>query len=520
MREPDALEMLSGLAEDRLRDPAASLRGAQAILAEASARGAADTAEAPGDGEHPVHPFGVEAKAWTVVGLAQHALGDLVSAVAAFRRAIDISVTAGLKGAEALARACLAPSLVSSGDAASADREIKQALALATPANRGLLTFYRALVLQRTGRLREAMAVSDCAIRWLDEVGDWTTLAIAHSNRGVMLAYHGDLAEALESLAHAERIERQRDLRVLLAMDTHNTGFILERLGRLPDALAAFDRAEEAYTALGNPDRLVAVLQADRCEAFLLAGMVTEAQEAATRAVQVLERIGDLAHLMECRILLAQALLAGGDYRGASTEAATAAKGFTDASRPPWAALAHYVQIQAEILEAQDEAAPPPESLLDRSRRIAAELLTEGWPVESVHVRTFAGRVALALGRPDIAREELALAASARSRGTADLRARAWLAMALLRLADGDRGGAKRALGRGLSVVDNHLASLGATELRVNAAGLGADLARVGTRLALEDARAAEVLRWAERWRSRAMARPPVRPPDDDRLAA
>ncbi|HEX3425322.1 MAG TPA: CHAT domain-containing protein [Acidimicrobiales bacterium] len=503
----DALAKLTDLAEERLRDPEASLRGARQVLAEAAASG--DTAARE-----------VEARAWTVMALAQHYLADLPGALESFQNAIAVGTAYGLRDAEALARACLAPSLLSAGDAASALRQISMASALSSAATRGLVALYQAVVLQRSGRLGDAAPVFARAVRWLQETDNQPGLALAHSNRAVMYSYQGNLHAALESLAAAEAIERRRDLRVLLAMDTHNTGFTLQRLGRLPDALAAFDRAEDAYQALGNPHRQVAVLQADRCEAFLLAGMVAEAQAAAARAVTALEAIADQAHLMECRLLLAQALLAGGDYQSAAAEAALAARGFSEASRPPWAALAHYVEIQSQILEIQDRKPRPPEALLTRCREIAAELEAEGWPVESIHVRTFAGRVALALGRGDVARSELARAAAARTRGTADLRAKAWLAMALLRLSEGDRGGAKRALSRGIAVVGDYLASLGAAELRVNAASHGGDLARMGLRLAVQDRRAVEVLRWAERWRFGALARPAVQPPDDERLAS
>lgn len=503
----DALARLTDLAEERLRDPQASLRGARQVLAEAQASSDIAARE-------------VEARAWTVVGLAQHYLADLPGAIGSYQQAIAVCAAYGLRDAEAVARACLAPSLLSAGDAASATRQIAMASALSSAATRGVVALCQAIVLQRAGRLGDAGPVFARAVRWLQEAGDQPSLALAHSNRAVMYSYQGNLHAALESLAAAEAIERQRDLRVLLAMDTHNMGFTLQRLGRLPDALAAFDRAEDAYQALGNPHRQVAVLQADRCEAFLLAGMVAEAQAAAARAVSALEEIADQAHLMECRLLLAQALLAGGDNQAAASEAALAARGFSEASRPPWAALAHYVEIQAQILQVQDRETRPPEALLTRCREIAAELEAEGWPVESIHVRTFAGRVALALGRADVARSELARASAARTRGTADLRAKAWLAMALLRLSEGDRGGAKRALGRGIAVVGDYLASLGAAELRVNAASHGGDLARLGLRLAVQDGKALEVLRWAERSRFGALARPAVQPPDDERLAA
>ncbi len=135
-------------------------------------------------------------------------------------------------------------------------------------------------------------------------------------------------------------------------------------------------------------------------------------------------------------------------------------------------------------------------------------------------MRTFHARVALALGRPEAARLELADVGPARSRGPAELRARAWHATALLRLADDDPAGAKRALRRGLDVIDEHRALLGATELRAGIATQGRDLARLGLRLAISDGRAWEILRWAERWRAGALRLPPVTPPDDPVLTS
>src|SRR5262249_26062933 len=103
--------------------------------------------------------------------------------------------------------------------------------------------------------------------------------------------------------------------------------------------------------------------------------------------------------------------------------------------------------------------------------------------------------------------------------GSADLRARAWHAAALLRLADGDRAGARRAIVAGLRVVDTHRATLGASELRAHASAQGTDLARLGLATASEDQRPVDVLVWGDRWRSLALEIPPVRPPDDAGLA-
>ncbi len=495
-----ALDELGQLAEHRHRDPAASLHRAAEVLA------------ASGD---PA----VEAAARRVMGVAWHELNRFKEAVTSYRASIRVSHRLGLTELEALTRANLAMSLLSRGDTAQSEREMTQARAMVPAASRGVVEMLYGVCLHRAGQLDDALAAYQRARRWLSGTGDEASMALLYLNRGILLAYRGDPVAALDDLGEAERISRARDLPVLVAMATHNSGFAQGRRGDLPEALAAFARAERAYATVHSPARLLAILRADRCEVLLLAGLVDDAGTDARAAVAALDQTGDMAHLTECRLLLARAHLAAGDHRAAVTEASLAARQFGLGRRLPWAALARYVAIQAEILAVQDTAAPPGR-LLSSCRRIALELAAQGWPVEAVHVRTFAGRVALALGRPGLARAELALAVPARTRGTADLRAQAWHATALLRLAEGDRAGAKRALTRGMGVVDDYQATLGATEMRVRAAGHAADLARLGTRLALQDRNAVQVLRWAERWRAVALRRPPVRPPHDEELAA
>jgi hypothetical protein len=250
---------------------------------------------------------------------------------------------------------------------------------------------------------------------------------------------------------------------------------------------------------------------------LLQVGLADDARAAATSAVAALEPV-DAAHAAEARLLLAQACLAAGDFAAAAAEAARASDAFRGARRPPWAALAGYVGMQATIRAHEDEATPP-RALLGRSLAAARRLEAQGWRIEALHARTFVGRVALALGRREVATAELARATEARGRGPVGLRAQAWHATALVRLAHDDRSGAKRALRRGLALVDGYRAELGATELRVGVAAHGEDLARLGLRLALGDGRPWEVLRWAERWRAGALRLPPVAAPAASEVA-
>jgi tetratricopeptide (TPR) repeat protein len=495
-----SVEQMQELADQRYRDPNEVVRQAQELLVDI------DIPE-------------VEAAGRRALGLAFHELGRLPEAVESYRLAIETSVKNHLADLEAQARAALAGSLVIAGDASGAVEQIDLARAVATRATRGLVEMTFGLVLERTGRLAEAQVAFTRSLPLLEGAGELTAIARLRMNRGILRAYQGDSKGAVEDLTVAEEIARQRQLPVLVAMASHNLGFAHSRRGDLPQALSAFVQAEDAYAALRHAGPVVAVLEADRCEVLLVAGLIAEARAAAEKAVRAVALTTDVASLNECRLLLARALLAGNAFGEASEEAAAVAQEFRKAGRRPWAAMADYAAIQAEFLAAEDQGLPPP-GLLARCQEVARELESEGWVVEAVHVRTFVGRLALALHEPMLARSELAQAVMARRRGTADLRARAWHANALLLIAEGDRPGAKRAVSHGLRVVQEHLASLGGTELRARAASHGSELARLGTRLALEDRKPSEVLRSAERWRASSLRYPPVCPPEDDQLAA
>ncbi len=146
----------------------------------------------------------------------------------------------------------------------------------------------------------------------------------------------------------------------------------------------------------------------------MVAGLVAEARESAAAAVAALEPLGDLLHLVEARMLLARALLAGGAYEEASCEAARAGPGV--GRRPAAGGPGPLRGGPGRGGGAPGPGMPSPD-LLRRSQRIAAELESQGWLVEALHVRTFVGRIALALGQPDVARAELAHAVGARTPG-------------------------------------------------------------------------------------------------------
>jgi tetratricopeptide (TPR) repeat protein len=491
---------LDRLAELRHRDPADVRRRVEALLTTGS-----------------LEPRQSSAAYW-VLGLVLHELGDPHAALGHYRRAASTARRCGDRDRLALSRASMAISWLSVGRAPAAERALSAARRAAGDDVGPVVELLVGLVRQRTGRLEEALVTYERALPRLRSAADDASVARLTLNRGILHGYRGDLTAALEDLAESERLAGTLDLPVITAMAAHNTGFAHGRRGDVPAALAAFDRAEDAYRLLGHPARLEAVLHADRCEVLLEAGLSTEARRAAELSVAELDAGGDVGHRTESQLLLARALLAEGRPEAAGVQAELAAQSFEGLGSPTWTALAHYVAIQAEVAAVQEQRRPP-EALLERSMAIAAELEGQGWGAEALHVRTFVGRMALALGRHDVARTEPARTERARSTGTAAARARAWHAAALQHLADGDHRSATSALDSGMTVVEAYRATLGATELRAQAASLAADLARTGLRLALGDQDPAATLSWAERWRAGALRRPLVHPPDDSALA-
>src|SRR4029077_10327259 len=82
------------------------------------------------------------------------------------------------------------------------------------------------------------------------------------------------------------------------------------------------------------------------------------------------------------------------------------------------------------------------------------------------------------------------------------------LATALQAEQSGDRRRLLAACGRGVGLLEEHLSTLGAAELRAHATVHGAELAGVAQRAALRSGRPRLLLEWSERWRAVSLAVP------------
>lgn len=426
------------------------------------------------------------------------------------RSAIRIGERHKLGRCLAEARMTYAALLADTGRIPAALVECDRAAAILTGRDAGPLLAQRALILARAGRSQEAMSNFARALPLLRAAHDVQFQCLLYINRSNLLAYLGRLAAAERDLRSGIALAKAHGLHDRVVLLSSNLGFLKVRGGDIPAALRLFaDALEGASKAPG----LVATH--DRAEALLIAGMPSEARESLERRVDDVESAGFAVDLAEWHLLLAQAALMEGEAEVARASAQRALAEFRAQGRSRWALLAQHLVIRARWASGERTVA------LSRAARTAhARLWTAGWQVAALHCLVVAGRIELEAGRLSPARADLAQAGQARRRGPADLRAAAWYAEAMLRLASNDTRGATTALKAGLRVVDDHAASLGATDLRVHASGLGADLAEQGVRLAVASGKPIAVLEWIERFRAGTLRRRPVRPPSDARLAA
>ncbi len=446
------------------------------------------------------------------LGLVAKELNDMDGAETQIRIAVRLAERAGSRTRTGEARMSLSLVLAHRGRGLAALREADLAEGLLRGDDRARVQMQRALVLQHMGRLGEALEGYRRALGGFRRSGDGLWEARARCNRGVLHTYRGAYRAAETDLLEAERLCEELDLELLLGMVRHNLGFVYAQQGDVPRALQWYDRAEESH-GIAGVRRAEALL--DRSDLLLSVRLAGEARVAAEQAVDDFAKGRMVARLAEARLTLSQAALLDGDFATARAAAEQARRAFSRQRRPSWVALARYASLQAAWCSGERSAAT-----LAAAHRTAAALSAAGWGVRSLDARVIAARIALDLGRVDVAEHDLRGASRARHIGPVEIRSRAWHARALLCLARGDRRGGEAALRAGLDVMERYRAVLGATELRATASGHGADLALEGLRLAVEASEPAKVLEWAERWRARALMVRPARPPDDAALTA
>ncbi|MEU0878595.1 CHAT domain-containing protein [Lentzea sp. NPDC005914] len=435
-------------------------------------------------------------QAW---GHALSQTGRVTEAVTHLRRAVRL----GVGKAAAESRMKLAFALVHQGRALAALREVDLAVPVLGARARG----QRAVILYHLGRLDDAFADYQSAERALRRSGDELALQRILVNRGILQAERQNFGLAVKDLLEAERLAREFGRDLAVGIIAENLGFVESRRGDVPAALAHLDRAEEIIARNGG--QLAPVLQ-DRAELLLSVGLAGEAREHASQAVSAFRSDGRQLKVPETRLLLADAALLASDWDAAGRHARAALAQFVRQGRSHHAALARATVLRAALRAGKPCRISDPEALVAALR---------GNPAAVVEAHIDLAFVATRRRQPARAVAHLTIAREARVRGPAAVRARGWYAEALLLERTHPRSAASAAR-RGLRVLDENHAALGAGDLRAHSAMHRADLASLGLRTALRTGKPADVFEWAERGRASRFLPRSVRPPDDPELAS
>jgi tetratricopeptide (TPR) repeat protein len=454
-------------------------------------------------------PTAVRVDAHLVIGRVAWARRDAVAAVPALRAAVRGADRAGMHHEAARTRLTLAAALADRGRHRAALRELAAAAPHLDGVDLARLAGQRGYLHYLEGRLGEALAAHGAAYVAFRRLGDELRQGIALHNMGVVNAQAGALGRAAEELASAHAVFVSAGERLYAADAAANLGWVLARQGRVPEALRWFEVADVSSGSGGIADPQATK---DRAEALLEARLLPEAADAALTAAAAFTEGGVPAGVAECHLLAAQVALLQGNL-DAAREHASAAQYAAGTRYPALHALARQVALVADL---NSGVRGVPAARLRRSALRVADLLTEeGWQLQAVGVRVVAARLALAAGRPDAARSDLADAIVVRGGVPLQLRIAVAHARALLRVVEGDRVAAGAALRAGVRDIDRHRLSLGATELQTLATGHALELLGLGLDLALEAGDAWEVLTWSERGRAASLR---SRPPSDPAL--
>jgi tetratricopeptide (TPR) repeat protein len=448
-----------------------------------------------------------------VVGMVLRDFGDVSSGIRELRTALRLARLVGSRDRQADVLAALGVALTKAGRTTSGLAALDEAVSIADGTMTGRVLHRRGNALRIVGRHREALEDLRRAVAILHAAGDTIWEARALTARGMLQLATNATSRADADFAAAERLFAATSQELERTYARHNRGLVAFRSGDLPLALAHLDEAGRRYRSLAvlEPD-----LSVDRCAVLLAANLSADALGEADAAIRDIERSrGQPTIAAELQLTAAGAALACADPRTALSRAEAARRLFRAQRRPWWLAHATFMVLQARYAAGQLSA-----GLLHQAERAASSLHALG-SGDAPRARLLAGRVALALGRTQDAQRHLAAAARARMRkGPASARADGWLADGLLA---GAMGNPRRMLGacrRGFDLIDQHLLTLGATELRAHATAAGAELAALAQRHAVRAGRPRLLLEWSERWRATALAAPPVRPVDDAELQA
>lgn len=424
-----------------------------------------------------------------------------------FRRALSRETSDELR-ARILVSLALAVAELGDADAGLELCAQAHAVGVHSPEVSALITSQEAALHQRRGEYEQAMKLYEASID--DLPAGSPELANSLNDLGVLRLHLGDFQRSEADFARAVDAFEALDDAVGRATSLHNRGYAAMRRW---DLAAALRLMADARPVLAQGSQVaLALVDQDRAEALLSAGMPSEAISLLQNSAAILGRHRHHQMRAECEFIAARALLVTDPHQARRVAQRTAQR-LGRIGSVTWALR---TEVVVAIAEARMASVSP--AWLEDTDELAAALRAKHLHHEAQILDLHAARAAIRVG-------ELQIAAGRLERGhttetdslTERLLERA--AQCDLALAHGRPTEALEHLRVGLDLLHDWQSTFGSLDMMSSVVGHGRGLATTGIRVALKDGRPEVVFEWSERARALTTRVVPVRPPRDDRTA-
>lgn len=378
----------------------------------------------------------------------------------------------------------------------------------------------RGLLLQRAGRLADAMAAYDQVLADAENLAA-RDLATALLNRGATAIELGRLDAALRDFDACQEHAGRAGLSHIASLALHNTGFVRYAIGDLPGALQAMAAARAV-----DPERADGVLDIGRGAVLYEAGLLEEAERVLTRAISRMTGPGRAPHRAEAEYFRARCLLALHRWEEARAGAAFARRYYDGVDHPQRAAVARVAELEAILVPIRRGEVPVPSDARRRAEQAleAAEAGDEVDPLLGQHPGLAARFVAAQwyLLADDVAAARAVLDHLPDGMADAPLstRIQQQTVLAQIAFASGDRPGGVAAVRTGLGLLADHRVGLGSVESVTAAAAHGVDLQRTDVEAAMQTGRPEALFEALERGRATFAGAGWAAAPDDPAVGA
>ncbi len=444
-------------------------------------------------------------------------LGDLRAAVVELRNSLEAAIAGGRGDLVSQIRASLAVALLEHGSTGEAIHELDLAEREAQHDTVGRIIAQRALLFHHLGRFDDAVAEGSRALPFLRGASDVLGECRSLVNRGISHLATGALNSARADLIDCLALAASIDQQFIVAGVAHALGAVALREGSIPAALAHYEDARRQYELLGNPARMMAILESDFSEAYSLCGLSSEALSAAKRALDLAGQSGNAVHESEALLRLAVASNQANRPEEAVRHATLAAVTFRESGRVAWAGLAELRAVQARLRHGTIAETVGVD--LATVERLISVLEHDGWHDEAIESTLVAAELAAIAGQPDRAREYLGAVDWSR-RVSSLTSATGYYVEAVLRREAGDLTGFTTALHNGIRHAATFQRLFGATELRVQASTVSDRLTSLGVLVALDQKDPEAALRWSEERRAASLRSKALDSPISAEIAA